>query len=160
MHVQYIASLTERYNRLGYEPYRWYYADTPPAYTPLEKPLAESRLGMISTSGAYAIGQRAYHYKDDTSMRALPKDTPADQIHFSHLTENYLVNARKDPNCMFPIDQLRDAEADGLVGELAPDLFSCMGAVYSQRRAREELLPEALARFKAQEVDAVVLVPM
>ena len=160
MTVQYMNSITERYEKLGYTPYRWAHADEPPAFQPMLQPLSDSRLGVISTSGAYVVGQVAYHYKDDTSIRAIPKDTPNDDIHFSHITENYLENPRKDPNCIFPIQSLRDAEADGVIGELAPDLFSCMGGVYSQRRVREETIPELRAKFQAQAVDTVLLVPM
>ncbi|MEM7469327.1 MAG: glycine/sarcosine/betaine reductase selenoprotein B family protein [Pseudomonadota bacterium] len=158
--VTYIANITERYNSLGYNPYRWYHAEDAPAFTPLTKPLSECRVGVISTSGAYVVGQVAYYYKDDTSIREIPKNTPTDQIHFSHITENYLANPRKDPNCIFPIEALREAEEDGTIGELAPSLFSCMGGVYSQRRVREETIPDLRARFQSQAVDTVLLVPM
>ena len=160
MSVEYIASIRERYERLGYTPYRWFYADEGPAFEPLRKPLADSRVGVLSTSGAYVVGQVAYFYKDDTSIRAIPKDTLVDQIHFSHITENYLEDPRKDPNCILPIDSLREAEANGRIGELASDLFSCMGGVYSQRRVREETIPELHAQFVAQAVDVALLVPM
>lgn len=160
MTVQYMSSITERYEQLGYTPYRWYHADEASPFQPLSKPLPESRLGVISTSAAYVVGQVAYHYKDDTSLRAIPKDTPNEAIHFSHITENYLLNPRKDPNCILPIQALRDAEANGQIGELAPELFTCMGGVYSQRRVREEIIPELRAKFKTQAVDTVLLVPM
>lgn len=160
MPVQYMRSITQKYERLGYAPYRWYHADEPPPFTPLKKPLSASRLGLISTSGAYVVGQRAYFYKDDTSIRTIPKDTPTDQIHFAHVTENYLVEPRKDPNCIFPIEALREAETAGDIGELAPALFSCMGGVYSQRRVKEEMIPELYARLKTQGVDIALLVPM
>lgn len=160
MAVQYMSSITERYERLGYAPYRWCHADSPPPFQAMVKPLAQSRLGVLSTSGAYVVGQVAYHYKDDTSIRAIAKDTPTEQIHFSHITENYLASPRKDPNCILPIDALRAAETDGRIGELAPALFSCMGGIYSQRRVREELIPELHSRFKQQAVDTVLLVPM
>ena len=124
------------------------------------KPLSELRLGVISTSGAYTVGQVAFHYKDDTSIRAIAKQTPTEAIHFSHITENYLANPRKDPNCIFPIEALHEAENTGQIGELAPEIFSCMGGVYSQRRVREELIPELRAKFKTQAVDTVLLVPM
>ncbi len=160
MHVKYIDAITERYDRLGYAPYRWFYADSPPEFKPLEKPLSECRIGMMSTSGAYVKGQQAYFYKDDTSTRAIPKLTPKDDIHFSHITENYLENPRKDPDCIVPLTALRRLEDEGVIGELAPNVFSCMGGVYSQRRVNEELLPELLANFRAQEIDAAFLVPM
>ena len=160
MAVAYIPSITERYEELGYPPYRWFCAEGPPAFQPLGKPLSESRLGMLSTSGAYVIGQVAYYYKDDTSIRAIPNDTPTDRIHFSHITENYLENPRKDPNCIIPIDTLRAGQAHGAIGELAPQLFSCMGGVYSQRRVREELTLNVYEGFQSQEVDVALLVPM
>jgi D-proline reductase (dithiol) PrdB len=160
MSVEYIAAITERYQRLGYAPYRWYHADDPPPFTPLPKPLASSRVGVLSTSGAYVAGQIAYHYKDDTSIRAIPKDTPLERIRFAHITENYLVDPRRDPNCILPLEPLRRLETEGVIGELAPELFSCMGGIYSQRRVREELIPELGARFEAQEIDVAFLIPM
>jgi D-proline reductase (dithiol) PrdB len=160
MSVHYMASITDRYERLGYTPYRWYHADSPPPFVSLRKPLSRSRLGVLSTSGAYVVGQVAYHYKDDTSIRASAKDTPVDALRFAHITENYLVNPRRDPNCIVPITALNEAVTDGRLGELAPEIFSCMGGVYSQRRVREETIPALHDEFKRQAVDTVLLVPM
>ncbi|NKB60292.1 MAG: hypothetical protein GKS00_28630 [Alphaproteobacteria bacterium] len=160
MHIEYIKAITERYSRLGYTPYKWYEADSPPPFAPLKKPLSESRIGVLSTSGAYAVGQTAYYYKDDSSTRAIPKTTPKDRIHFSHITENYLENPRRDPACMVPTDALRQLEEEGVIGEVADDIFSCMGGIYSQRRVREELAPALLETYRAQNVDAVFLIPM
>lgn len=158
--VRYMEAIRSRYQRLGYDPYRWFEADSAPAFTPLQKELAQSRLGVLTTSGAYVAGQVAYHYKDDTSLRAIPKATPSDDLRFAHITENYLVNSRKDPNCTVPLEPLRSLEAEGHIGEVAEEVFSCMGGIYSQRRVREELIPEVEERFRQQDVDAVLLVPM
>jgi hypothetical protein len=75
--VQYIAPLFERYVGLGYEPYRYYVPDQAPPWAPLEKPLAECRLGVICTAGTYVKGQVAFCYKDDHSLRVISKTTPA-----------------------------------------------------------------------------------
>ncbi len=160
MTVAYMQSIAERYLRLGYAPYRWFKAEDPPAWQPLTKPLSAARIGMLSTSGAYALGQVAYHYKDDASFRRIPASTADRELRFSHLTENYLVDARRDPGCIFPLRALDALEAEGFIGKLANEVFSCMGAVYSQRRVREELAPALLAAFKGQEVDAALLVSM
>lgn len=160
MTVAYMQAITERYLRLGYAPYRWFKADDAPPWQPVAKPLAAARIGMLSTSGAYALGQVAYHYKDDTSMRKIPAATPDKDLRFSHLTENYLVDPRQDPGCIFPLHTLRSLAEQGIIGALAEEVFSCMGAVYSQRRVREELVPAVLASFKAQNIDAALLVPM
>ena len=160
MPVKYIEAITERYEELGYAPYRWYYAEDPPPLTPLAKPLSECKIGVLSTSGAYVAGQVAYHYKDDTSTRAIPKDTPAEALRFAHITENYLESPRQDPYTILPLAALRQLESEGFIGELAEDVYSCMGGIYSQRRVREELIPEIEQRFRSQGVDVAYLVPM
>ncbi len=158
--LQYMAAIAERYGKLGYPAYKWFEADTPPAWAPLAKPLSKSRIGVLTTAGAYVKGQQAFFYKDDTSHRAIPKSTPVSEIRFSHLTEQYLPDARRDPNCALPIEPLRQLESEGVIGEVAEDLFSCMGGIYSQRRVGEELIPDLAARWRAQNVDAVFLIPL
>ncbi len=160
MSVNYMQAIRARYESLGYTPYRWYEADSAPPWQPLNKPLAEARLGLLSTSGAYALGQVAYHYKDDTSIRALPSSVATQDLRFSHITENYLVDPKRDPNCILPLAQLRTLREQGVVGELAEQVFSCMGGVYSQRRVREEVAPAMLDAMRAQQVDCALLVAM
>ncbi len=160
MPVEYIKGITERYSRLGYPIYNWYRAAEPAAWQPLRKPLSESRLGLLSTSGAYVAGQVAYFYKDDTSIRAIAKDTAAADLRFSHITEHYLPDARLDPDCVLPLAALRRLEAEGAIGELAGEVFSCMGGIYSQRRVGEELIPTIAAAFRKQAVEVALLVPL
>jgi D-proline reductase (dithiol) PrdB len=158
--VRYIEAITQRYASLGYPAYRWYVADGAAPFAPLKKPLSQSRLGVLTTSGCYVAGQVAYHYKDDASIRLVPMDTPTDRLRFAHITENYLVGARRDPECLVPLTALRTLRDEGVVGELADAAISCMGGVYSQRRVREELIPQVEGVFKQQAVDIALLVPM
>lgn len=160
MTVEYMRAITERYQSIGYTPYRWYTAEAPPAWTPLAKPLSECRVGVLSSAGAYALGQVAYHYKDDASIRRIPASTPEGNLRFSHVTENYLVDARRDPGCVLPLRAMQTLAAEGFIGEVAGDAFSCMGGIYSQRRVREALAPALLEAFKAQKVDAALLVAL
>ena len=158
--VRYMDAIRRRYQQLGYDPYRWFEADSAPEIAAMSKDVSQCRLGVLTTNGAYVAGQVAYHYKDDTSLRAIPKQTSEDALRFAHITENYLESSRRDPGCTFPLSALRALESEGHIGELAGDLFSCMGGIYSQRRVREELIPAIAERFRAQNVDAVLLVPM
>ncbi len=158
--VQYIQATINRYTKLGYEPYRFFHADEAPPWSALNKPLSQCRLGVVTTSGTYVEGQVAFFYKDDTSIRIIPKDTPSETLRFSHVTEHYLDNARQDPNTVIPLDSLLRLERDGVVGEVANDVLSCMGGIYSQRKVRDELAPALLEQFVQQQVDVVVLVPM
>ena len=158
--VRYIERTKQTYDKLGYPPYRWFEAKSEPAFVPLRKPLSESRLGMISTAGAYLHGQVAYYYEDDTSIRAIPKNTATSQLRFSHIMENYLVEARNDPGTVLPLESLNALEKEGVIGELADEYFTCMGGIYSQRRVTEELIPNLEAVVRKQELDLLLLVPL
>ncbi|MDE0419461.1 MAG: glycine/sarcosine/betaine reductase selenoprotein B family protein [Gammaproteobacteria bacterium] len=158
--TEYIRRTRESYEKLGFEPYRWFHAETEPAFAAPSKPLAESRLGMISTAGTYVQGQVAYYYKDDTGIRAIPRDTPLAKIRFSHIMENYLVEARQDPAAVFPSDALANLRADGVIGELADNYYSCMGGIYSQKRVTAELIPSLAAAIDKERIDLLLLVPL
>ncbi len=61
---------------------------------------------------------------------------------------------------MVPLGALRRLEEEGVIGEVADNIFSCMGGIYSQRRVREELAPAMLDAYRAQNIDAAFLIPM
>lgn len=158
--TEYIRRTRESYEKLGFEPYRWFQAESKPAFSVPARPLAESRLGMISTAGTYVQGQVAYYYKDDTGIRAIPNDTPMGKIRFSHIMENYLVEARQDPATVFPSQVLGKLRSTGLIGELADNYYSCMGGIYSQKRVRAELIPRLTEAIDEQRLDLLFLVPL
>ena len=158
--VEYMKTIREKYSKMGYAPYGWHEATEAPPWTPLAKPLSECRVGMMTTAGTYVAGQEAYFYKDDTSHRPIPSNTPVENLRFSHLTENYLPDARRDPNCAFPIEPLRQLVDEGVIGGLADNFFSCMGAVYSKRRVDEEVAPAIYEAFAKEGVDVAYLVPL
>ena len=158
--TEYIKQTLELYDSLGYPPYQWFKADSPAPWTDLAKPLSQSRLGMIATAGTYVTGQVAYYYKDDTSTRKIPADTPVDKLRFSHITENYLVDARKDPRTVFPLEALQHLRQEGVIGDLADNYYSCMGGIYSQRRVTEELIPNLSMDMLAEKIDVLLLVPL
>ena len=61
MIVDYIDVIKQRYQNLGYQPYRWFKADSETHKCNLKLPVKESKLGLLSTSGAYAIVPKAFH---------------------------------------------------------------------------------------------------
>ncbi len=157
--VGYIPRITAQYSGLGYGEYRWLHSEEPPAWVPLEKPMAESRLGLIATGGIYVEGQTAFHFKDDTTYRAVPTDVDTDLLRATHFAYD-LTDARRDINVVFPIDTLRDMVVEGTVGELGPHAYTLMGGIYSTRRVVEELIPALVDRCLADELDVVLLVPV
>jgi D-proline reductase (dithiol) PrdB len=158
--TDYIRQTRESYEKLGFKPYQWFHAEGEPKLAPLTKPLSESKLGLISTAGTYVRGQVAYYYKDDTSVRAIPSDTAVNDIRFSHIMENYLVEARQDPCTVFPVEALTQLKSEGVIGELAGNYFSCMGGIYSKNRVINELIPNLEKAVSKEQLDLLLLIPL
>ena len=156
--VHYIKRIEEKYAKLGYGAYQWVGNDDPPPWRPLLKPLAEARLGLVATGGIYVIGQVAFHYKDDTSFRAIPTDVATTDLRATHFAYDF-TDARRDPNVVFPIDTLRGLVQEGVIGSLAEHAYTFMGGIYSARRVREELAPRLVEQLLAEQVDAALFVP-
>ena len=145
------------YKRQG--EYQWLESQNAPAWTPLTKPLSDSKVGLICTGGIYAAGQTAFHFKDDTTYRAISTDVDVEDLRATHFAYD-LTDARKDINVVFPVEQLRTMVDEGVIDSIAPDAYTLMGGIYSTRRVREELIPALVDRVLADEVDVVLLVPV
>lgn len=157
--VEYMTRIRENYARLGYKPYQWVINTDPPPWQPLRKPLSQCRLGLVASGGIYVTGQVAFHFKDDTSFRVIPKDVRTTDLRTAHFAYDQ-TDARRDPNVVFPIDTLRRLEQEGVIGALADRAYTFMGGIYSARRVRDELAPQLTERLLAEQVDAALLVPV
>ena len=157
--VRYIDRTRDQYSSLGYGEYAWVHEPDAPAFVPLHRPIAESRLGLVASGGVYRQGQTAFTFKDDTTYRAIPTDVDTAELRATHFAYD-LTDARRDINCVFPLDTMRALVAAGDVGSLAPTFATCMGGIYSARRARAELAPAIVRRCLDEEVDALLLVPV
>ena len=62
-------------------------------------------------------------------------------------------------NAFFPVTRLKELQAEGRFGSLAPTLLGVYNA-YSQRKTREADAPEVLRRLQAQDVDVALLTPV
>ena len=159
MSVEYIERIREKYAMLGHAAYQWVFnTDTPPWHA-LPKPLSECRLGLVASGGIYVSGQVAFHYRDDTSLLAIPMDVPTRELRATHFAYD-LTDARQDPNVVFPIDTLRGLVREGVIGSLAANAYTFMGGIYSSRRVREELAPRVTDCLRSEEVDVVLFVPV
>jgi hypothetical protein len=157
--ADYIAETRRLYDSLGYEPYRWAERPEPPPWTPIDRPLTECRVAVIASGGIYRAGQIAFHHRDDTSIRIIERDTPTAELRATHFAYD-LTDARADPNCVFPIDTLRDLAAEREIGELADELYTFMGGIYSTRKVDEIVAPQLVDLIGSQHPDIVLLVPV
>jgi D-proline reductase (dithiol) PrdB len=153
--IAYIPRTRELYS--DYAPYRWVVNEDVP-WTPLSKPLSRCRVGLISSAGVHLKHQLRFHSKDDASYREVPKDTAVGELTISH-TGYHTEDATKDPNCVFPIERMRELEKEGVIGEFADPAYSFMGGIYSARRVREELAPKLVEKLQERMTDVLYLVP-
>lgn len=157
--VDYIARTKALYDTLGYGSYRWVENKSAPPWAPVRKPLSESKVGLAGSGGIYAEGQVAFHYKDDISYRIIAGDTPKADLRASHFAYD-LTDARKDPDVVFPLDNLRALAAEGHIGAVSDKAYAFMGGIYSARAVRERLAPALADHFVEDQVDLVLLVPV
>jgi D-proline reductase (dithiol) PrdB len=128
-----------------------------PPWTPLRKPIAHSKVALISSGGILYRDQPRFH-REDASYRRIPKNASRDELniwHFGYKT----ADAQADPNCVFPLERMRELEKEGVIGELSDPSFSFMGGIYSARKVRDELAPKILDELRLTQVDAFFLVP-
>jgi len=123
------------------------------------RPLAESRVALVTTAGVHLRGDRPFASSDQT-FRVIPSSTPAKAIVQSHSSIGFDRTAfMRDVNISFPIDRLRELRERGEIGSLATDCFSFMGGSRAPTRMRDETGPEVARRLLADGVDIVLLTP-
>ncbi len=155
----YIAETKKLYGGLGYPDYAWAERTDAPAFVPIGKPLPECTVMLVGSGGVYVRGQVALHTKDDTSIRLIRSDTASEDLRINHFAYDW-TDASQDPNCVFPLERLRDLAANGTIGAVADQSVGFMGGIYSTRRLMAETAEHILAQVKAQEPDLVLLVPV
>ena len=159
--VDYLARTRERYDSIGFAPYRWATEDplTELAPAPDSRPLAEMRVGLIGSGGVYVVGQKAYHFKDDISFREIPAAVPRDDLRLTHFAYD-LTDGRRDPEVVFPLGALHALAAAGEIGSVADAAYSFVGGIYSARKVREQLAPALVQRAIDEHWDMALLVPV
>ena len=175
-----VLDLMYEWNVRGYAPAtgalhgNWIYEDGP--FRPLAKPLAQSRLALFTTTGHFvegddprpfgvenmsqeaAVGRIGEFLKAEAILSRIPVDTPRENLRVRH--PGYDIRAvRRDPNVALPLDRLRELAAGGALGALHEEAYSFVGAT-AQTPLLRKFAPEWAGMLRAQEVDAVLLVPV
>jgi len=157
--IDYVDRLNERYQGLGFPPYRWSVYETSP-WTPFTKPLGESCVALISAAGVFREDQEPFvpWAVNDLSFRLVPKDTTLDKLTLHH---NYFDHrdAKKDLNCLFPLERLVELERSGYIGRLMPLTITLgMGRLYKRTELQKVTVPKILDVLREQGADAALLV--
>jgi D-proline reductase (dithiol) PrdB len=161
--IPYMQRIREYYLGLGYgPPYRWaHYAEVP--FHSLEKPLAKSRVALITTAAPYQPdkgdqGPGAPYNAAAKFYTVYSGDSMVDHdLRIAHLGIDRAHTTAEDSNTWFPLPQLRQCAATGLIGEVAPR-FHGAPTNRSHRATLEIDCPELLTRCRADAADAAILV--
>jgi len=161
--IRYIDRSRAYYLALGYDnPYRWAHNRDVP-FAALTKPLARSRVGLITTAAPFKPeagdqGPWAAYNADAkfTEAYSMSVDSPPD-LRISHLGYDRKHTSAEDINTYFPLERLKEAAADGRIGELN-SRFYAVPSLRSQRLTTERDAPGILDLCREDAIDAAVLV--
>jgi glycine/betaine/sarcosine/D-proline reductase family selenoprotein B len=162
--IPYMRRTREYYAAIGYTtPYRWAHFVAAP-FTPLSKPLTQSKVALITTAAPYQPdkgdqGPGAPYNGSAKFYAVYSGDTTQDHdLRISHIGYDRAHTTATDSGTWFPLPALRRAVREGLIGGLAAR-FHGAPTNRSHRVTIETDAPEILARVRQDGADAAVIVP-
>jgi hypothetical protein len=152
--VPYMQRTREFYRAQGYDKdYRWASNDDAP-FTALNKPLGQSRIGVITTSmpdTELGRGKRAVY--------ASPSDPLPTSRYTAELSWHQSMTHTDDVGSFLPLAALEQLQQTAVVGKTASRFYS-LPTEYSQRNTLTKDAPAILDLVQQDEVDVVMLVPL
>lgn len=149
--------------RLFLKSYRWRRIEPVP-WAPLAKPLAESRLALLSSAGLVLPPQEPFDESirgGDSSFREIPADCDPSRLLDTHRSNSFdHAGMDQDRNLAFPLERARELVARGRVGSLSRFHISLMGSITAPGRLVRDTAPAVAARLLSEEVDVALLVPV
>lgn len=132
-------------------------------WTPMGKPVREAVVALVTTAGVHRRADPPFDMTDpdgDPTFRVVPVDAPRAELTITHKYYDHSA-ADRDLNVVLPVDRLRELAAAGLVGGVAPRVYSLMGHVDGAHLGTlvETTAPEVARRLRADRAEAVVLTP-
>ena len=129
-----------------------------PAWQPLSKPLEQMRVSLITSAAISQQNQRPFPRSKDASFRKISSRTPKSRLRIDHRSPFGTI-ARKDPEVVFPVQALKTAAGQGLIGSAAPFHFSIYGGIQLYREIEERLAPDLANQLSRARADLAVFVP-
>ncbi len=160
--LPYMQRIRDYYVTLGFgKPYEWaHYVNAP--FTPLEKPLDQSTVALITTAAPYqpdagdqgpwsAYNAKAKFYQVYSGDSAEDHD-----LRISHIGIDRKHTSQEDSGTWFPLPVLRRLAEEGVIGQVAPR-FHGAPTNRSHRTTIEVDAAEIVARVQADKADAAIL---
>jgi D-proline reductase (dithiol) PrdB len=157
-----LADLKLKY-RIYMQAYPYRHVDWRPG-AHLTKPLAESKVAVVTSAAFYAAGQKSFDpgvRGGDYSYREIPENVELETLRIGHKSDAFDHSGiEKDKNLALPLERLRELKREGLIGEVAERHYSFMGSITAPGRLIEITAPKIAEKLAADRVDAVLLTPV
>ena len=111
---------------------------------------------LVSTGGVHLRSDLPFNVNSDSSFRVIPNGAQAEDLAISHQAYDR-TDALKDINLVFPIERLRELEAEHVIGRLAENHYG-FGLMGSAKRLMPSI-KEVARRISESGVDLALLVP-
>lgn len=139
----------------------WESEDIP--WTPVVKPLADSKVAMVTTAGVHHRDQEPFDMKDpdgDPTYRVIDGTRPVDSLMITHDYYDH-SDADRDINIVLPIDRIGEMAGEGRIGSVADRHYSFMGHIDGRHISTliEETGREVAHFLKEEGVDVALLTP-
>ncbi len=129
-------------------------------FTPFEGSLAKSTVALVTAGGVHLKDQEPFNIADelgDLGYRIIPEEVDSSQLMVTHHHYDH-SDADQDINVVFPIDVLRNLEAEGVIGGIAKKHIGYMGYTMQLKAMYEGTAPEiAEVIDRVSRADAVIL---
>ena len=158
--VSYIDRTREFYAAQGYEkPYVWArHTDAP--FAPLAKPLARSRVALITTASPWREDAPVDGVlRGGKQVWSGPTNAPPARLFTDDLAWDKQATHTRDVESFLPIRRLQELAAQGRIGSVAPR-FHGVPTDYSQRRTTSRTRPRSWRAAAKTAVDVALLVPL
>ena len=123
------------------------------------KALSARRIAIVNSAGLMRrTGERPVAPRA-TDYRIIPDALPAADILMSHVSVNFDRSGfYQDANCALPRDRLHELAAAGVIGSVADEHYSFMGATEPQKM--EPHARELAQKLLASGVDTALIIPV
>jgi D-proline reductase (dithiol) PrdB len=122
-------------------------------------PLTERRVAIVTTAGLHCRHDRPFSRDPNDFYRVIPGYVQPNDLVMSHMATSFdRTGFQRDWNVVFPLDRLREMEAEGIIGSLAAFHYS-----YASNKAQPdapEPVREIAGLLKKDNVSAVLLFPV
>jgi D-proline reductase (dithiol) PrdB len=129
-----------------------------PRLTPLRRPISESTIGLFASCGAQLREDPSLGETEDISFRLIPRDTPMSRLVLAHKSK-VRKWAVEDLNVAFPLERMKELEAEGVFKRLAHTAVSMVGSIQRFTELVEQTVPAIKKIYDSQGVDLVFLFP-